>query len=58
MYVHSAHYKYVKCSFFEQYDFENDLESSPQYAANVLIRLIELLQIPGPGQSEMRCCDG
>lgn len=58
MYVHSAHYKYVKCSFVEQDDFENDFESSPQYAANVSIRLIQLLQIPAPGQSGMRCCDG
>lgn len=46
VYVHSAHYKYVNCSFFEQYDFENDFESSPHDGTNVLIRLIQLLQIP------------
>lgn len=46
VYVHTAHYKYVNCSFFEQYNFDNDSKSSPQYAANVLIRLIQLLQIP------------
>lgn len=48
VYVHIALSISVHCSFSEQYDcskYENDFESYPHYTANVLIRLIQLLQI-------------